>query len=154
MTHWNLYAGAFTKEFEKVFADLQSSQNSWERAWVTGGTQSSAWKPDVGGPARRAYYSAGIERFSFDAVTGELRHIESVSGGLVNPQYLAMHPTLPVLYAAAYARAGRVMSLDIARGGCLEPQGAAASVGELPIAVAGPPRGNSDNVGHLRGGTL
>src|SRR5258707_14710892 len=129
MTRWNLYAGAFTKEFETVFAELRSSDNSWERAWVTGGTQSSGWKPDAGGPTSGAHFSEGIERLSFDDDSGTLRHIESVGQDLVNPQSLAMHPTLPVVYAAEYARAGRLVSLRIGGDGSLWPQGAVKVAG-------------------------
>src|SRR5260370_8769541 len=141
MTRWNLYAGAFTKEFETVFAELRSSDNSWERAWVTGGTQSSGWKPDAGGPTQGAHFSEGIERFSFDDVSGALRHIESVGGDIVNPQYLAMHPAFPVVYAAEDARAGRVSSLGVGRDASLERQGAAKAAGDLPISVTGHPSG-------------
>jgi 6-phosphogluconolactonase len=154
MTRWNLYAGAFTKEFESVFAQLRSSDNSWERAWVGGGTQSSGWKPDAGGPAPRVHFSDGIERFSFDDVTGALRHLEPVGGDLVNPQYLALHPHLPVLYAAEYARAGRIISLGVGRDGSLSPEGALRSAGELAIAVAVHPNGKMAYVAHFGDGTL
>jgi 6-phosphogluconolactonase len=154
MTRWNLYAGAFTKEFEKVFADLRNSDNSWERAWVTGGTQSSGWKPDAGGPTPGGHFSAGIERFSFDDVTGELRHLGSVGGGIVNPQSLATHPGLPVVYAAEYARDGRIVALGIRRDGSLERQGALGSVGELAISVAVHPSGKMAYVAHFGDGTL
>lgn len=154
MTRWNLYAGAFTKEFEKVFADLSNSDNSWERAWVTGGTQSSGWKPDAGGPPRGGHFSEGIERFSFDDVTGELCQLESVGGDLVNPQSLAMHPALPVVYAAEYARDGRIIALGVRRDGSLEQQGALPSAGELAISVAVHPSGKMAYVAHFGDGTL
>jgi 6-phosphogluconolactonase len=154
MTRWNLYAGAFTKEFEKVFAGLSNSDNSWERAWVTGGTQSSGWKPDAGGPPRGGHFSAGIERFSFDDVTGELRHLEPVGGDLVNPQSLALHPALPVVYAAEYARDGRIIALGVRRDGSLEWQGALRSAGELAISVAVHPSGKMAYVAHFGDGTL
>jgi 6-phosphogluconolactonase len=154
MTRWNLYAGAFTKEFERVFAELRSSDNSWERAWVGGGTQSSGWKPDAGGPTNGAHFSEGIERFGFDDVTGTLRHIEPFGGDIVNPQYLAMHPALPVVYAAEYARAGRVISLRVGSDGSLEQQGAVKSVGELAISVTVHPSGKVAYVAHFGDGTL
>jgi 6-phosphogluconolactonase len=154
MTRWNLYAGAFTKEFVAVFAELQNSANSWEKAWVTGGTQSSGWKPDAGGPTSGAHFSEGIECLSFDDISGTLRHAESVGEGLVNPQYLAMHPTLPVVYAAEYARTGRLVSLSIGDDGSLERQGAVKSGGELAISVAVHPGGKMAYVAHFGDGTL
>ena len=40
-----------------------------------------------------------ISVFQVDADSGRLNHVQSV-GGLHSPTYLALHPTLPVLYAA------------------------------------------------------
>ena len=40
----------------------------------------------------------GIFRASWNAATGELSHFEAV-GPAVHPSYLAMHPTLPIVYA-------------------------------------------------------
>jgi 6-phosphogluconolactonase len=42
---------------------------------------------------------AGINVFDLDPASGALRHLQAVSG-LRNPTYLALHPTLPFLYAA------------------------------------------------------
>ena len=47
----------------------------------------------------------GIFRASWNAATGELSHIEAV-GQAVHPSYLAMHPTLPLVYAVNEAPEG------------------------------------------------
>ncbi|MCW1968580.1 MAG: lactonase family protein [Anaerolineae bacterium] len=72
----------------------QSSAPATER-WVYFGTYTEKL-PHVNGVAE------GIYRAKFDSNTGALR-VLGVTSGIANPSFLALHPTLPVLYAVSEA---------------------------------------------------
>ncbi|MBV8083891.1 MAG: lactonase family protein, partial [Chloroflexi bacterium] len=73
----------------------------------------------------------GISVFHLDEESGALRHIQGVRG-LRNPTYLALHPTLPILYAAERETtawgpvetiAGAISSFAVSSEGTLSPLG-------------------------------
>ena len=49
--------------------------------------------------------SQGIERLVFNDEDGTIRWIETIPE-VSNPQYLELHPKLPILYAAEFAHPG------------------------------------------------
>ena len=154
MTRWNVYAGTFTKEFAEEIYRLKTSGTNWWR----GNVKSAADIPPVDTGA--AYWPAGgklargIERFQFDDESGALRHLETIAGDVRNPQYLAVHPALPVLYASEYARPGRLLTFGIAEDGRLEQRFATDSRGVLAVAVSIHPNGRVAYVAHWGDGTL
>jgi 6-phosphogluconolactonase len=98
--------------------------------------------------------SAGIERLLFDDATGSLQYVETAAEGLDSPQYLGLHPNLPVLYATDFTRAGRLISFDIRPDGRLTRQSSVDSLGALAIALTVHPAGTSAYVGNLGDGVL
>jgi 6-phosphogluconolactonase len=154
MTRWSVYAGTFTKEFAEEIERLRSSGTDWWR----GNAKKTADVPPVDTGA--AYWPAGgrlangIERFTFDDQTGDLRQLETVTGDLRNPQYLAAHPTLPVLYAAEYARPGRLITFGVGEDGALARRATTDSGGLLAVAVSVHPSGRVAYVAHWGDGTL
>ena len=153
MTRWNVFVGTFTKEFADIFHDLRTNGNSWERSWTGGGTSSSGWKPD-----KVAYqdtvYSEGVERLVFDDVSGELHHEGTITGDIVNPQYVTTHPSLPVLYASEYSPQGRLLSFALKPDGTCERRSATDTLGRLAIAASVHPSGRCAYVAHFGDGTL
>jgi 6-phosphogluconolactonase len=99
-------------------------------------------------------FSEGIEHLVFDSDSGSVRHVGSTTGDLINPQYVAAHPTLPVLYAAEYRRPGRLASFAVRPDGTLERQSMSSSLGELAVAVTVHPAGRFAYVAHWGDGTL
>jgi 6-phosphogluconolactonase len=77
----------------------------------------------------------GIERFRFDDTTGTLRYLDTTTG-VLSPQYLTVHPHLPVLYAAEFAPAGKLTTFAIRPDGSLEHLSTTSSVGALAVAVS------------------
>ena len=154
MTRWNVYAGTFTKEFAEEIYRLKTSGTNWWR----GNVKSAGDIPAVDTGA--AYWPAGgklargLERFQFDDETGALAHTETITGDVRNPQYLAVHPAHPVLYAAEYARPGRLLTFGIAEDGRLEQRFATDSRGVLAVAVSVHPNGRVAYVAHWGDGTL
>ena len=119
-----------------------------------GGVTEDVWKyhprpnPDTTIPAR------GIERFLFDDSDGSLSHQETTEGDLFSPQHLVRHPTMPVLYAAEFARPGRLLAFAIHRDGHLERKSAVETNGALAISAAVHPNGTHAYVGHLGDGVI
>ncbi|GAA1826516.1 lactonase family protein [Pseudonocardia ailaonensis] len=97
--------------------------------------------------------SRGIERLVLDDDTGALRHTGVVADGVSSPQYLALHPRLPVLYAAEFARPGRISVLDLGPGG-LARRTTVESLGGMAVAVDVDPAGEVAYVAHLDDGAL
>lgn len=97
--------------------------------------------------------SQGIERLLLDDEAGLLRHV-GTTGGLRSPQYLEVHPRLPVLYAAEFTRPGRIASFDIHPDGRLTPQSARESLGTMAVGVSVNPSGSAVYIAHLGDGTL
>jgi 6-phosphogluconolactonase len=93
--------------------------------------------------------SKGIERLLFDDLTGSLQRVDSTDGELFSPQYLALHPTLPVLYASEFARPGRLTSFAILRDGQLARQSTVETLGPMAVAVSVRSTGTFAYVGHL-----
>lgn len=126
MGSWHVYVGGLTQDVWKYFPNLD---------------------PGTTIP------SAGIECFLFNDVTGSLHHIDTTTD-LRSPQYLRMHPHLPVLYAAEFTGAGRIVSLIVQPDGRLTRQSAVNSLGVLPIAIDTNPDGTVAYVAHLGDGTI
>jgi 6-phosphogluconolactonase len=78
--------------------------------------------------------SDGIERFGFNDDGGSLFHVETVAA--ISPQYLAVHPTLPVLYAAEFAIPGALTAFSIQPDGALERRLTTGSFGDFAVAVS------------------
>jgi 6-phosphogluconolactonase len=77
----------------------------------------------------------GIERFQLDDTSGTLRYIDTTTG-VVSPQYLTVHPNLPVLYAAEFAATGNLTTFAIRPDGSLEHLSTSSSLGALAVAVS------------------
>jgi 6-phosphogluconolactonase len=78
--------------------------------------------------------SEGIERFRFDDTNGHLEYLDTTSG-ILSPQYLRKHPTLPALYAAEFSRPGRLTAFGVKPNGGLQYRSSIAALGELTVAV-------------------
>ncbi|MCE0765975.1 lactonase family protein [Pseudonocardia kujensis] len=98
--------------------------------------------------------SRGIERLVLDDDTGALRPDGVAADGVSSPQYLALHPGLPVLYAAEFARPGRIAVLDVGPGGRLTRRASVDSLGGMAVAVTVDPAGDVAYVAHLDDGAL
>ena len=133
MSLWNVYVGAFTKEFAEEVQKLNQTANIF-------------WKGTY--PRTTAIPSEGIERLLFDDATGDIRYLGNAAGDLVSPTYLALHPGRPVLYAAEWARAGRLTAFAIGRDGTLERQSSIDTLGEFAVAVGIHPSGKFAYVAH------
>lgn len=127
MTLSNVYVGCFTEDIWNHYARPQ---------WDT------------------TIPSKGVEWFKFEHLTGSLRPQGSVGGDLFSPQYLALHPTLPVLYAAEFTHPARLSSFSILSNGQLERQHAIETQGSMASAVAVHPLGSFAYVSHLGDGAL
>jgi 6-phosphogluconolactonase len=95
----------------------------------------------------------GIDRFSFDDATGSLRYLDTTVG-VVSPQYLALHPRLPVLYAAEFAAPGRLTAFAIGRDGSLQRVSTTPTLGEMAVAVNIHPSARHAYVANWGSGTL
>ncbi|WP_081607611.1 beta-propeller fold lactonase family protein [Rhodococcus triatomae] len=127
MTEWHVYVGCFTKDLWTYFA-----------------------RPD----GDTTTPSLGIERLLFDDVTGSLQYAGVASTDLSNPQYLELHPDLPVLYATEFARPGRLVAFSIGPNGQLTQRAAVESLGAMAIAMSVHPAGTVAYIGHLGDGLL
>lgn len=106
-------------------------------------------------PARDASQpSDGIEQLLFDDEHGTIQHLGSHDGDLSSPQYLAVHPTLPVLYAADFADPGRLTSFTMDRDQQLSRQSTIGTKGSMASAVAVHPSGSHAYVAHLGDGVV
>jgi 6-phosphogluconolactonase len=77
----------------------------------------------------------GIERFRFDDTNRTLSHLDTTTG-LLSPQYLTVHPHLPLLYAAEFAAEGNLTTFAIRPDGSLERRSTSSSLGALAVAVS------------------
>lgn len=127
MALWNVYVGCFTEDI-----------------W----TYYPRPKRDTSIP------SVGIERLVFDDESGGLRHLDSTGGRLSSPQYLTLHPTLPVLYTAEFARPGHLTSFDVRPDGRIALRSTVDSLGAMASAVSVHPTGTYAYVSHLGNGVL
>lgn len=127
MTQWHVYVGCFTKELWNYFP-----------------------RPD----GDTTIPSLGIERLLFDDDTGSLRYVGVAAEGLSSPQYLDLHPTQRVLYAAEFARPGRLVALDIGADGGLSYRGGVNTIGAMAVATSIHPDGTVAYVGHLADSAL
>ena len=139
MAHWNVYVGGFTREFAQEIEQLNKTADIF-------------WRGNH--PGLRGTPSQGIERFGFDDGTGTLRRTETTAGDLISPQYLALHPRLPVVYAAEFGRPGRLSALVVRPDGALARGSRTGPSGELAVAVSVHPSGNCAYVAHWGDGTL
>ena len=139
MSLWNVYVGAFTKEFaDEVQKINQTAKIFWKGTY----------------PRFTATPSEGIERLVFDDATGAVRHLGNAAGDLVNPAYLALHPSKPVLYAAEWSRQGRLTAFAIGDDGTLERQSSIDTLGEFAVAVSIHPSGKFAYVAHWGDGSV
>jgi len=119
-----------------------------------GGVTEDVWKyfpnldPDATIP------SEGVSHLIFDNMSGSLEYSDTSGGDLFSPQYLAVHPSLPILYASEFAKPGRLASFEIDDVGRLGPPSAIETFGTMAVAVAVNPSGNCAYVAHLGEGTL
>jgi 6-phosphogluconolactonase len=152
-----VYVGTFTKAFIQEVERLRTSSNVW---WAKKGS-SGAEAPRA--PFENGRYPAGgeladgLEVFEFDDVTGELTYQGGFSEDIANPQYLALHPTLPILYASEMSRPGRISAfrLDESLSGKFPGRAFTADTGaDLAIAISVHPSGAVAYVPHYSDGTL
>jgi 6-phosphogluconolactonase len=94
--------------------------------------------------------SEGIEHLAFDDETGGLQHLDTITG-LQSPQYLAPHPTAPVLYATESAAAGALTAFVVRPDDTLQKVSTAESLGGLPVAVSVHPTGRYAYVANWHG---
>jgi 6-phosphogluconolactonase len=162
MSRWQVYAGTFTKHFAQEVERLRASSNVW---WAAKGEKGGEGGPASPGPRRPPFpdgihYPAGgeladgLEVFDFDDATGTLSHRGGFATDIVNPQYLALHPKLPVLYASEFSRPGRLSAFAIGPDGALERTFTVGTGADLAIAVSLHPNGNIGYVAHYSDGTL
>lgn len=139
MTLWHLYVGTFTKEFGQEIQQLNATTNIF-------------WRGSH--PGLQTTPSTGLERFSFDDRTGALRYVDSTTCEISTPQYVALHPKLPVVYAAEFGRPSRLSAFAIRDDGSLKRVARPDSLGELAIAVSVHPSGEHAYVAHWGDGSL
>jgi 6-phosphogluconolactonase len=139
MSQWNVYVGAYTKEFAAEVQRISQTANIF-------------WKGKY--PGFEATPSEGIERLIFDDATGEIRHLGNAASGVVNPQYVTLHPTKPVLYAAEWDRPGKLTSYQIAADGTLERRASIETHGDHAVAVCVHPSGKAAYVAHWGDGSV
>jgi 6-phosphogluconolactonase len=148
VTLWHVYVGALTKEFASEVGNLRSGgSDPWR-----GNATRVALRPD--GFPQGGRFSQGIERFLFDDEAGTMRHVDAVGDDLVNPQYVALHPGLPMLYAAEWGRPSRLSAFQIRSDGSLHRVAAMPSFGELAVSTAVHPGGRVAYVAHWGDGSL
>jgi 6-phosphogluconolactonase len=143
-----MYVGTYTRKFVTEFEQLRERGEVWWKA-ATASPFADGTRYKAGG-----HLSLGLERFTFDDVEGSVRHIETITGDITSPQYLALHPKLPVIYAAEYGRPGRLLAFRIVDGGTLERLSTADSLGQLAISVSVHPSGSFAYVAHWGDGAL
>jgi 6-phosphogluconolactonase len=148
VTIWDLYVGTLTKEFASEIRALHAGSND-------------PWRGNAGKvPLREAgfpqggHFATGIDRFVFDDEDGSLAFADTVGSDLENPQYVALHPTRPVLYAAEWRRPSRLDSFVIRADGTFEAHGRVDTFGEMAVAAAVHPSGGVAYVAHWGDGTL
>jgi 6-phosphogluconolactonase len=161
MSRWQVYAGTFTKHFAQEVERLRASSNVW---WANKGEQGARGEPAGPTPKRAPFeggrYPAGgeladgLEVFEFDDTTGTLSYGDAFTTDIVNPQYLALHPKLPVLYASEMSRPGRLSAFAIGPDCALDRQFTVGTGADLAIAVSVHPSGNVAYVAHYSDGTL
>jgi 6-phosphogluconolactonase len=160
MSRWQVYAGTFTKHFAQEVERLRASSNVW---WASKGKGGNGEPPPA--PSRSPFvdgvrYPAGgeladgLEVFEFDDATGTLSYRDAFTADIVNPQYLALHPKLPVLYASEFSRPGRLSAFAVGPGGALDRRLTVGTGADLAIAVSVHPNGNVAYVAHYSDGTL
>jgi 6-phosphogluconolactonase len=139
VTIWNVYVGTFTAEFQQEIQQLNTSTDIF-------------WRGQH--PGMQSEPAIGLERFSFDDSTGALQYVESTSCEIATPQYIARHPTLPVVYAAEFGRPSYLSAFSINADGNLDRIARPDSLGQLAIAVNVHPSGEYAYVAHWGDGTL
>ena len=152
MALWDLYVGTFTKEFAAEVEALRAgSGDPWRgNANATG----SVLGEDLRYWPQGGRLADGLEHFTFDDATGAAPYLGTAARDLANPQYLAVHPHLPVIYTAEYARPTRFIALAVLPDGQLEPLSVVDSRGQMAAAVAVHPTGNFAYAGHWGDGAL
>jgi 6-phosphogluconolactonase len=156
VARWHMYVGTFTRHFGDEVARLQSSGADWWKGLSRSPAQQERPAVDPGAPYWPAGggFAEGVEWWSFDDADGSVRYRHTVAGDFVCPQFLALHPTLPVLYAIEYGRPTRVWALAIREDGSLEPRSATDTSGLLGNALTVHPSGNFVYAAHWGDGTL
>ncbi len=99
----------------------------------------------------------GIEVLRFNGGDATLEPLQTVAG-LLSPSFLALHPTLPVLYAVERffdvrdRTIGAITSFSIEDAGGLEMTARLASGGDWPAHVSVHPSGRHAYVAHYQSG--
>lgn len=127
MPQWHVYVGCFTSDLWSYFPRPESDTT---------------------------IASPGIERLLFDDSTGVLNYVEAAASDLSSPQYIDLHPRLPLLYAAEFARPGRLVSFAIGADGRLTRRATSDTGDDMAVAVNVHPNGSGAYVGHLGDGAL
>jgi 6-phosphogluconolactonase len=141
LTLRNLYVGTFTTDCAGLVHNAAAS-GAHDRQ----GQQSGA-------PWPTGTLSHGIECLVFDDDKGGISRIGCVAG-VRNPQYVELHPGLPLLYAVEFDDPGRVTEFAIDTAGCLSRCGAAESLGQLPAAIGIHPSRRHAYVANWGSGTV
>ncbi|WAX58452.1 lactonase family protein [Jatrophihabitans cynanchi] len=154
MTTWQVYAGTFTKHFVQEVERLRADSNVW---WANKGADVGAPRPSPFIDGKRypagGELADGLEVFEFDDQTGALAFQQAYTSDIANPQYVALHPKLPLLYASQMARPSRLSAFDITDG-ALDWRFAVDTGADLAIAVSVHPSGRLAYVAHYSDGTL
>jgi 6-phosphogluconolactonase len=127
VTIWNIFVGCFTKELWDFYPRAER---------------------DMSLP------SQGIERLLFDDLNGSIKYAGSWGLGLSSPQYIQLHPSSSIIYAAEFAHPGRLTALTIKSDGSLEQLSTIPTRGSMAVAVDLHPKGIRAYVAHLGDGTL
>jgi 6-phosphogluconolactonase (cycloisomerase 2 family) len=145
MSRWQVYAGTFTRHFAQEVERLRASSNVW---WAGKGAGAAGKRAPFADGMRYpagGELAEGLEVFEFDDVTGKLFYRDAFTSDIVNPQYLARHPRLPVLYASEFSRPGRLSVFAIGPDGTLDRRftaGTGAADGSLsgddPVRIGFP----------------
>jgi 6-phosphogluconolactonase len=78
--------------------------------------------------------SEGIYRMKFDPATGALRDVQ-LAAKTLDPSFIAIHPTRPLVFAVVAAPEGKMKSFAIESGGALRELSAVGSKGAGPAHV-------------------
>jgi 6-phosphogluconolactonase len=97
--------------------------------------------------------SEGVERLVFDNDTGVIEHLETIKG-IRSPQYLTVHPSKLILYAAEFATGGAVVVYAIQEDGSLGRVSTFDALGDLSVSVTVHPSGRYGYVANWGSGGL
>lgn len=136
MTLWDVYVGTFTHE---LAAEIDALSKSSEKVY---------------NPPVKALPSDGIEHLRFNDADGSLWAMGEVTGDVLSPQYLDVHPTLPVVYAAEFSPRALISSFAVGPAGVLRRTSREASSGDMAVSVGVHPSGSYAYLAHWGDGAV